>query len=108
MRQRQQRFGADNVTRGGLLHHPARHMRQRPVRLTHNKHLRSGETLPPQDLNVLTVTRVISIKDSSIDVVILGTMPLVRPAPGKHGSVVPWGIVPAAIIARWFIIGCRG
>ena len=27
---------------------------------------------------------------------------------GKHGSVVPWDIVPAAIIARCSTIGCHG
>ena len=78
MRQRQQRLRADNVIRGGLLHHPARHMRQRPVRLANNKPLRPCETLPLQDLHALTLARVISIEDPPIDVVILGSMPLVR------------------------------
>ena len=50
-------------------------MRQRPVRLTNNKHLRSCETLPLKDLHALTVARVISIKDPPIGVVILGSMP---------------------------------
>src|ERR1700761_5148591 len=83
MRQRQQRIRTNNVTGGHLLHHPARHMRQRPVRLANNKHLRPCETLPLQDLHALTVARVIPIKDPPIGVVILGSMPLVRPAPGK-------------------------
>src|ERR1700760_4871250 len=78
MRQRQQRLRADNVIRGGLLHHPARHVRQRPVRLANNKYLRPCETLPLQDLHALTVARVIPVKDPPIGVVILGSMPLVR------------------------------
>src|SRR3984957_20701321 len=80
IRQRQQRLGADNVMRGRFPHHPARHMRQRPVRLTNNKHLRSCETLPLQDLHALTVARVIPVKDPPTGVVILGSMPLVRAA----------------------------
>src|SRR5882757_7917872 len=83
MQQRQQRIGTDNVTGGRLLHHPARHMRQRPVRLANNKHLRSGETLPLQDLHALTVARVIPIKDPPVGVVILGSIPLVRLVPGR-------------------------
>jgi len=78
MRQRQQRIGTNNVLGGRLLHHPARHMRQRPVRLANNKDLRSCETLPLQDLHALTVARVIPIKDPPIGVVILGSMPPVR------------------------------
>jgi hypothetical protein len=40
-------------------------MRQRPVRLADNKHLRSLETsaLPLQDLRALAVARVTPIKD---------------------------------------------
>ena len=84
MRQRQQRFGANNVMRGCLLHHPARHMRQRPVWLADDEHLRSGETLPLQDPYDLTVTRVIPIKYPPVGVVILGSMALVRRAPASR------------------------
>src|SRR6204780_3628732 len=102
MRQRQQRIGTNNVTGGRLLHHPARHMRQRPVRLANNKHLRSCETLPLQDLDALTVARVIPIKDPPVGVVILGSMPLVRPASAKVGLPVPWSIRPPAMASRCF------
>ena len=84
MRQRQQRLGTKNVMPRRLMHHPARHMRQRPVRLADNKHLRSCKTLPPQDLYVLAVARVIRIKDLPVGVVILGSMPLVRPAAARR------------------------
>jgi hypothetical protein len=53
-------------------------MRQRPVRLANDKHLRPCETLLLQDLHALTVARVIPIKDPPIGVVILGSMPLIR------------------------------
>src|ERR1700761_5842437 len=89
MRQRQQRIRTNNVTGGHLLHHPARHMRQRPVRLTNNKHLRSCETLPLQDLHALTVARVIPVKDPPTVVVILGSMPLVRAVPASRISPSP-------------------
>jgi hypothetical protein len=78
MRQRQHRTGTNNVMGSGFLHHPARHMRQRSVRLANNKHLSPCETLPLQDLHALTVARVIPIKDLPIGVVILGSMPLGR------------------------------
>jgi|SRR5271165_5976834 len=86
MRQRQQRLGTKNVMGGRLLHHPARHLRQRPVRLADNKYLRSLETsaLPLQDLHALAVARVIPIKDPPTTVVILGSMSLVRQAPASR------------------------
>src|ERR1700733_10455911 len=96
MRQRQQRLRADNVMRGGLLHHPARHMRQRPVRLANNKYLRPCETLPLQDLHALTVARVIPVKDPRIGVVILGSMPLVRPGEKQDGTMELVNLAAAA------------
>ena len=99
MRQRQQRIGTNNVTGGRLLHHPARHMRQRPVRLANNKHLSPCETLPLQDLHALTVARVIPVKDPPIGVVILGSMPLVRPAPARRICAMAIG-GPASATAR--------
>ena len=75
IRQPQQRLQADNVMRGSFPHHPARHMRQRPVRLANNKHLRSCETLPLEDLHALTVARVIPIKDPPVGVVIWAVCP---------------------------------
>src|SRR5271166_171051 len=93
MRQRQQRLGTKNVMGGRLLHHPARHLRQRPVRLADNKYLRSLETsaLPLQDLHALAVARVIPIKDPPTTVVILGNMSLVRPGPAKVGLLARSG-----------------
>src|SRR5271166_1111038 len=60
-------------------------MGQRPVRLADDKHLRSLETstLPFQDLHVQTVAWVIPIKDPPTTFMILGSMSLVRAAPGK-------------------------
>src|SRR5208282_2356288 len=85
MRQRQQRLGTQNVMGGRLPHHPARYLRQRPVRLADNKHLRSLETsaLPLQDLHAPAVARVTPIKDPPTTVVISGSMSLVRAAPAK-------------------------
>src|SRR5271166_6758422 len=108
MRQRQQRIGTNNVLGGRLLHHPARHMRQRPVRLANNKDLRSRETLPLQDLHALTVARVIPIKDPPIGVVILGSMPPVRRAPAKRISASVWhprssAVARAAGSSTWSI-----
>jgi hypothetical protein len=85
MRQRQQRLATNNVTGRRLLHHPARHMRQRPIQLADNKYLRSFDTstLALQDVHGLTVAGVIPIEDPPLTLVIAGSMSLVRLVPAK-------------------------
>ncbi len=97
MQQGQHKFGTNDVIGRRRLHHPTRHMRKRPVRLADHKHLRSRKTLPFQDLHALTVSRVIPIKDPPLGVVILGSMPLVRPAWESRGWPARWATRPAVM-----------
>ena len=108
MRQWQHRRGAKCMVSGRLPHHPAGHMRQRPIRLANDKHIRSLETsaLPSQDLHGLTVARVIRIKDPPITLVIAGSMFLVRLAGGKR--ILPASAIGLALVENgWRVLFAR-
>ena len=66
-----------------LAHHPARYMRQSPIALLDDKDLRALKAMAPHKNDYLTEARMKPIMDSSLEVLIPGSMSLLRLAPAK-------------------------
>ena len=73
-----------------LAHHPARYVRQSAIALLDDKDLRSLKAMGPYKKGYLTKARMEPIVDSSLDVLIPGSMSLLRPEPAKPISGSPW------------------
>ena len=64
-------------------------MRQSAIALLDDEDLAALKTMMPQKQGHLTKARMESIVNSSLDVLIHGSMSLLRPAPAKR--IRPWG-----------------
>ena len=72
-----------------LAHHPGRYVRQSAIALLDDKDLGALKAMMPHKKGHLTKARMEPIVDSSLDVLIPGSMSLLRPAPEKRTR--PWG-----------------
>ena len=81
--------------------------REPTIWLADHENLRPLMAVPTLYRNTQTMPGMEPIKNPSLSLLISGTMSLLRPLQVKHGSLVPWATVPAAITGQCSIIGFR-
>ena len=72
-----------------LVHHPGRYVRQSAIALLDDKDLGALKAMTPHKKGHLTKARMKPIMDSSLDVLIPGSMSLLRPGPARRISPLP-------------------